>query len=254
MKAKIYAIRDGEAEKDRTITCGGSPFTCTAVVASGERVVDTDFERNRVTFDGVEGAHVGDGIFEAPYTLKPGAQTIPIVAETVVKTAQPIVSCSGCSTQYEDRSFLSSVSNMTVHGVDYKVPPEVMLMVDADGFLRDDAGFRFTSSGYTPLTHTVVLMKGDEAVAYLPVVRDAATDIITIARGFRFDPDADYTMQAVMNAGTGIEIRSDPFPVILCRMGDIFHRGRERADRRGAARPERHGAGPSRRSAPDVVL
>jgi len=57
-----------------------------------------------------------------------------------------------------------------------------------------------------------VILRDGNPMWYIPG-KTQGTDTVTLARGYWFDMESDYEMEVVLNAGSGVEIKSAKIPV-----------------------------------------
>jgi len=216
VQARISFLREGEMEKEVTLSCPGGPLTCTKVVGNRQYLVDTGFQSSSVTFDGQGGVPRGNGIYGSTYVLKGGLNQIAVRGEGTIGIRKTRVICpSTCNTVDEDLKE-SGTTTMPVYGVDIGVDPIPIILVDVDGYALEEPEitYHIYPSDYKALTALVMITKDGEPIATIPAeVEKKGT--ATISRGFQFDIDSTYDVEVVLNSGTGVEIRSGKRPLVI---------------------------------------
>ncbi|MEW6215506.1 MAG: hypothetical protein AB1478_09960, partial [Nitrospirota bacterium] len=209
--AKIFYLREGETEIDETLQCNGSTMTCTKIAGNRQYSIDTNFKSSTVTFTGQAGASQGNGIYTSTYTLSPGLNDISINATATIGTRKSNNSCSGCRTVNEDITKNVSTT-MRVYGVDIQIDPVPIILIDENGYTKQDYSITYAinPSEYQALTAYAMIYKNGEKDPIVSIPTETiGKGKATISRGFQFDINSTYEMEVVLNYGTGVEIRSD---------------------------------------------
>ncbi|MBW2120334.1 MAG: hypothetical protein JRH07_00610, partial [Deltaproteobacteria bacterium] len=220
--ARLYLLRETEKEQDVLWPCGPGPSEhCYKVVGTRQYYIDTAFDSASVRFDGQQGSPEGEGIYRAMYELTdPGKKTITIHGEATKTIRESIIDlcwagAQGCSI-VDTALSLSGDMTIEVFGVEIQTEPVLIVPVDQEGYTTDDYPITYTilPPEYKALTANVVILEDGEPMTYIPS-ETRGRGVATISRGFRFDPESSYEAQVVLNAGTGVEIRTDPIGLNL---------------------------------------
>ena len=160
--ARMYYLREEEEEKDETLSCSDGTVTRPRIAGSRQYYVDAKFTEAALTFSGIEGTPQGGGIYTTMYTLSAGLNTVTIEGRAGITQRRSILSCTGCSTSTETIT-RSSVATMEVYGVDIQVEPIPVILVDGNGYAKQDytISYTITPSGYKAMTAYVMIYKAD---------------------------------------------------------------------------------------------
>jgi pimeloyl-ACP methyl ester carboxylesterase len=115
----------------------------------------------------------------------------------------------------------SGIPMPVVYGVDIKVDKLNPIFIDENGYALNDSKISYTinPAEYKAFTAYVNILRNGEIIAYMPAELQG-NGTAAIAKGFQFDLDSKIEVEVVLNAGTGVEIRSDkvPLPVGMFKM------------------------------------
>ena len=218
VKARMFYQYEKGAEGT---DCGGR---CPQVVGAREYDVDTLFESARVTVGNQPCDPLGDGIFECKYLVSSGPNTITIEGTATVNRIRFDNACPDCGPLIEVPITRNASTTMGIVGVDVDLVlgPEDYILVDEYGYTVED---------HTLTSH--IIPSGDEAyeadTAYVVIKKDGNADqyietgtrgssVVTLLKGYYFDPESTYTAQVVLNSGRvaqhgSLEIRSEEIPL-----------------------------------------
>lgn len=227
LRARMYFLREGETTKEIDIPCEGNTGKCTKIVGSKEYSEDTLFQTASVTFgDESDTEPEANGIFSAQYTLKAGVNTINIhgTATAATKKKWTQTGCDGanmiCNPMETDLTDTTGTVQMTVYGVAITTDPKVLIPIDEFGFTIADVPITYTiaPSEYQAATAYMVILKDEEPITYIPAETKGG-GTATLSRGFWFDLTGNkYEAQVVLNAGSGVEIRSGKITLDLAHI------------------------------------
>jgi hypothetical protein len=214
LTARTYYLREGETEKEVTLTCEGSEgnqaiLTCSVIVGNRQYSIDTKFNSSSMTFDGHEGTSQDNGIYTSIYTLKPGLNKIVIEGTAAIGIKRKYLGCpSTCETRDESLE-RSGSTTIQVYGVEVQIDPIPVILVDENGYTTKDHMISYTINPpeYRALTSFVIILKDGDPIASIPTELQGK-GTATISRGFWFDVNSIYEAEVVLNYGTGVEIRS----------------------------------------------
>jgi len=205
VQARMYFISEIPKEQDVNIGCG----ICRSKV-TGTRTYNTkiDFKSSQVTFSGIEGSTIGDGVYKADYKLKAGLNTITISGTATRSIRKTYTGCPfTCNTVDEDLTKTSTVT-MQVYGVDIIINPVPMVLIDQNGYASQDTtiSYTITPAEYKAYSAYVMIYKNGSIVAQMPT-EITGQGFATISRGFQFDVNSLYEAEVILNYGTGVEIK-----------------------------------------------
>jgi len=216
LQARMYFLREGETKKKVTLPCG----ECDKIVGTRGYTIDNQFRAAKVTFGGKDGKSLGDGIFQyKDFELQPGVNNIAITGTATAATNIQVteIGCSGdtliCNTTLQPLTRTTTVW-MQVYGVTIQTPDKLIIPVDESGYTKADTAITYTiaPAEYQAATAYVVILRDGNPMWYIPG-KTQGTDTVTLARGCWFDIESDYEMEVVLNAGSGVEIKSAKIPV-----------------------------------------
>lgn len=205
--AKLYFLKEKETEKEFLFTCDGNPIVCKKVIGTREHETIMGFKTSKVTFGGEEGKPEGAGVYSGTYTLGPGVNNIPIKGEASLDIRRTEV-CPNCVTTMKEFS-QSAALTYQVYGVEVLIDPVPVILVDENGYTKQDYLISYTINPpeYRAMTAFLSILKDGSPITYMPTeVKGKGT--ATISRGFQFDVDSVYEVEVALNYGTGVEITS----------------------------------------------
>jgi hypothetical protein len=241
--ARMYALSELSETVQRSLDCIPSGTdTCPMMIGTREYNVDTSFVGSSVTFDQLAAVDTGGGVFKIqdfPVGDAPGKRTVTITgtaSKTIQETANACSSRDDCSlvTRQYDLPVISITKD--VYAVDISLPAtDVVIPINSEGHATADAVLNYTilPAEYTAGGAMVEIVKknpdgSSETVRYLESER-SGDGFVTLARGFRFEPDNEYIARVVLNKGSNvIQIRSEDIalqPIALDLRADIDRNG-----------------------------
>lgn len=210
--AKMFYLKEGEKEITETLQCAdNTSLTCTKIVGTRGYSVTMDFVSASLTFDGQPGTLQGEGIYTGQHTLTAGLNNITIEGTATVGIRKSANTCEGGCKIIEDSPETESASAiLEVYGVGVTLNTPGRVFINEDGYSLNDLKIDYTiePSDYKPLSVALLVYKGTELIDYKPLDTISTGDV-TLAAGFQFDFDSLYSVQIVLNYGTGVEVRSD---------------------------------------------
>ncbi|MBI5634352.1 MAG: hypothetical protein HZA15_12840, partial [Nitrospirae bacterium] len=108
-------------------------------------------------------------------------------------------------------------TNYTAYGVDVSLTTEPKLMMRSDkGYTYVDTKLNYTilPPEYSASIVDIDLLMDGYWAGYLPGIKTQGSDSVTITAGSRFDVNATYAAEAVLNRGSAIEVRSEKVPLL----------------------------------------
>jgi hypothetical protein len=241
--ARMYMLSELSETVQKTLDCIPSGTdTCPMVIGTREYNVDTSFTASSVTFDQIAAIDVGGKVFEIqdfPVGDTPGKRTVTI-SGTAAKTTQETTNacsnrddCSLVTSQYD----LPAISiTKDIYAIDITLAaPEVVIPINSDGYATGDTVLNYTilPAEYVAGSAMVEIVKKNqdgstESLRYLDSER-SGDGFVTLARGFRFEPDSEYIARVVLNRGSNAtEIVSKEMvlrPIALDLRADIDRNG-----------------------------
>jgi RHS repeat-associated protein len=162
--------------------------------SGGNYVLDPDPPAT-VTVSGNQAAKVSSsgGVYLGAHLLTAGVNQIPINATIT----------------HSDNNKIDYTTTATAYGVQIQIGKIPIIPVDGDGYAAQDTAivYAITPGEYVALTAFMFILKDGQPVAYIPIGLQGSGSA-TLAKGFQFDSPGVYEAQAVLNAGTEVEIRS----------------------------------------------
>jgi len=185
LRAKIYLLYEGKIEQNGDI------------LGSREYFIKTNLEDEQVMFGDIPGIFEENGLYTVSYPLpdEAGVHAVPM---------------SGFAT-VGGETIAAQGFELEVFSVGILTEPEVTVSVNEQGIVTCDCPVRYTIEPpeYTASTAYVVVYKDGVALVYLPT-ETQGEGVGTMSRGFLIDPEGAYEAQVVLNAGTGVEMKSEP--------------------------------------------
>ncbi|MBU1715844.1 MAG: hypothetical protein KKG70_09555, partial [Proteobacteria bacterium] len=236
IQARMSFLREGIQYKARSISCR-SPQTgqittqsCEKeIVGNKEFYVTTTFNESSMTFAGGAGTYSTDTeAFQYDYLVKPGINLIDIVGEAKIDYTQTKY-CDGPSCYEITREITKGDTlTMTLYGVTIEHEPLKPVVINEQGFLKDDYQIAYqilpleyhAGSAYLIVSENTGTLDAPllEPMRYIETETSStptAPATGTLARGFKFEPNKKYVIETVLNPGTGHEIKSDIIPLTL---------------------------------------
>ncbi|MEA5114445.1 MAG: transglutaminase domain-containing protein, partial [Geobacteraceae bacterium] len=222
VEAKIHFIKEGETEANQSFNCETFSLVCPFIVGSRNYEDTTNFQSSSVTFNDVDGKAQGNGRFTADYILKPGVNYITITGRGSIGIKERRNSCSGCADPVDGTYNGMSDTYMWVFGVDIKTQMSGDVVLDKNGYSRNDVAvtYEITPSEYKASTAAVFIYKGSDVIAAFPS-STLGKGMAVISHGFKFEPGVHYSAQVVLNYGSKVEIRGDKTSINF--YGDSFN-------------------------------
>lgn len=220
VQAKQYLLKELSSKITTSLQCGESTMDCPQIVGARTFTTVTKLEPSSMRFDTIAGSKVAgvDGLYQANYTLKPGLNTIKVSGHADISITRSANNCSNGCKELTETKGLDAVTYLQVYGVDISIKKPLQIMLDAAGYSRNNLkiSYMISPADYQAFSAFILLYKGSELIDSISV-ETKASGFGTIARGYRFDETASYSVQVVLNYGTGVEIRSDKAPLIFAK-------------------------------------
>lgn len=220
--AKQYLIKEGETTGTENLSCDTGTLTCPKIVGNHSFSTTTDFITSTAKYDGIAANNLGNGLFQALYTLKPGLNTIKIEGTASHGFNHVINTCAGCGVIGKDVRTLSNAGTLQVYGVDISIRQPLNIMLNDQGISRNNLKISYTINPTTYQARDALILlykvtdqsgkKSYEQIDYIPVEKKRG-GFGTIARGYPFDETQSYAASVVLNYGTSAQITSDPAPI-----------------------------------------
>ncbi|HJW87818.1 MAG TPA: hypothetical protein VJ440_14385, partial [Candidatus Brocadiaceae bacterium] len=211
VSARIYYLKEGDIPKPYTYSCG---LVCDRLVGNQTYSIETTFTTASVSFAGQAGNPQGNGVYAGTYTLPqlPGEYTVSIDATAGTTVKRTHNACPNYCTPMDQTTeplSLSGSMTKTVYSVGIALSAIPTIFVDEQGYAQKDNAISYTISPtkYQALSASVEIYKNGSLIAAIPTAKQG-TGMATIARGFQFDINSTYQAEVVLNAGTGVEMRS----------------------------------------------
>jgi Transglutaminase-like superfamily len=222
--AKQYLIKEGDTTTAENLSCDTGTLSCPKVVGNHTYGTTTDFTDSSAKFDHLPANNLGNGLFQANYTLKPGLNTITIEGLASYGFKRRINSCAnGCAVEAttEVRT-LGDATAIQVYGVDIAIKQPLNIMLNNQGISRNNLKISYTinPASYQAANALILLykvtdqngQKNYEQIDYI-LVENKGSGFGTLARGYRFDDTQNYAIKVALNYGTYVQILSDPVPI-----------------------------------------
>ncbi|MBU0673009.1 MAG: alpha/beta hydrolase [Proteobacteria bacterium] len=231
MMTRMYFIRELGKTENKVIQCQPSGTdVCPLTIGTQEYRIDTSFTSAAVEFDNqaaLADANIGAGYFSLDLFAVgdvAGKRTVNITGTATTMINKVVDSCDNrttCTYQIVESPPATITITKDIYAVDIELPQkEYIIPVNADGYALVDTLINYTikPAEYTAGTAMVEIAKinanGDyENFRYLDSER-SGNGFVTLARGFRFQPDTEYVARVVLNKGSdAVEIVSNIMPL-----------------------------------------
>jgi len=213
---RLYFLR--EAEKIGT-DCSGK---CPKIVGARQYGIDTNFESAQVSASGQPCIYLGAGRFKCQYKVSKGLNTIAIDGTAGIKRPKYDNHCPSCGALISETVSRDADETMTVYGVEVglELGPESFILVDGQGYSVKDYTLtaQISPPEYQAESAFIVIKEDGKPKQYVYLGASIAEGIVTLLKGYYFDPKSVYTAQAVLNMGRvhqgrSLEIWSPEIPL-----------------------------------------
>ncbi len=242
--ARLYYVREQGTSVDFEFSCMPSGTdTCPVYTGTGEFFTDTNFVNASVRFDGTEAVHIGNGLFKVDYPLHSEASKHEIsvggeATETIKTTVDICHPDNACQLVDIEKTSPPVTHGTEVYAVNVTVPREKhFIPVNEAGYVTYDYPIEYSiepaeyqaGTAYFVLSKQIDKDKDEyENIAYFNS-NATGTDQMIFLRGFRFEPNAKYKAQVILNEGSEfLEVRSaeiELVPFTLELDGDLNRDG-----------------------------
>jgi hypothetical protein len=226
IQARMYYLKELGEERDETVTCPDNSIDdCKLFVGTRNYTVSTDFETASVTMQADDSADIvqaidqNGGVFAAsvyPLGSNPGKKLITITGNASTMVRGSVNMCDSDSQTVcalADVELISDPISITkeVYAVEVKpAKADYIVPVTAEGYATSDTMIEYDilPAEYLAGNAVVRISKrpsnpdlSPEHIRYLDAERQGH-GFVTLARGFRFDPDAEYFATVILNNGS----------------------------------------------------
>ncbi|MBU0673438.1 MAG: hypothetical protein KJ950_02190 [Proteobacteria bacterium] len=245
IEAKMFMVTELERFENQSINCNPGSDTCPIPLGTREYRIDTGFETASVSFNGQEVTTHSNGLFKLDafqvgdtYGKKP----VTITGNGTRKVNRTVHACEtppACTFAMVEETLPEISITKEIYAVAIDLPQaEYLIPINQEGYTTADTVINYTiqPAEYTAGNAMVTIGKKNpggkpdpDPIRYLDAERNG-TGFVTLAKGFRFEPDTDYVAWVILNKGSdSVEIKSqviDLKPIALDLRADLNRDGK----------------------------